>query len=187
MSFLPLFLLAVSLSSDAFAASLARGGAARLPGWGAAIGSGAVFGAAEGLMCFGGWLVAGIFAQKIAAVDHWIALLLLGVIGARMVREGLSGEVEAEADAPRRGTLGGTVLTALGTSVDSAAVGAALALSGTGAISALVIGLTSFIASTIGFRIGPWVGARLGRRAEIAGGALLIAIGVSIFVSHVFG
>lgn len=185
-SLLTLIPISLGLSTDAFAASLARGGRARTARLSAAVRSGAVFGLAEGLMCLGGWLAAYVFAEAIRAFDHWIALILLGVIGLRMIREGLSRD---EADDPASPTGGwvGTVVTAIGTSVDSAAVGVALALSGMTVWSALVIGGFSFTASTIGFLIGPMVGARLGKSAEIGGGVLLILIGCLIFYTHITG
>lgn len=181
-SALALFSLSLSLSTDAFAASLARGACERHRRVSTALASGAIFGAAEGLMCLAGWGLGRVFAQAISALDHWIALVLLTLIGARMIREGLQPVGE---DTPQsRKSLLGTVLTAIGTSVDSATVGVALALAGTGAIAALAIGTASFAASTAGYLIGPTLGSRFGKRAEIAGGLVLILIGVSIFADH---
>lgn len=187
MSVLTLSLTAVSLSADAFAASLARGSAEPRARLGPALRVGAVFGSAEGLMALAGWFAARSFAGFITAVDHWIALVLLCVIGARMIREGLSNEPELEtAGTVPRGLLT-TVLTALGTSIDSAAVGVALGLTEVGVHAALVIGLTSFVLSTGGYLTGPFAREALGKRAEILGGLVLIAIGVSIFVDHSWG
>lgn len=186
MSPIKLFALSASLSADAFAASLARGGRETDRSRAGALGSGAIFGATEGLMCLAGWWLAHAFASHIQAWDHWIALFLLSVIGARMIREGLAGD-GSPGENKRRSSVRMTLLTAVGTSVDSAAVGVALALTGVGVFAALVIGLFSFVASTVGFLIGPWVGRRLGPMAEILGGLILIALGVSIFVSHTIG
>ncbi len=185
MNPIKLVLLAASLSTDAFAASLARGSRERDSRLARAAGSGAIFGATEGLMCLAGWLLAHAFAAHIQALDHWIALILLGVIGIRMIREGLAHE-ERPADDTRRSSIAMTLATAVGTSIDSAAVGVALALTGVSAFAALVIGLFSFLASTIGFLAGPWVGRRLGGLAEIFGGLVLIALGISIFTAHTF-
>lgn len=107
----------------------------------------------------------------------------MSVIGARMIRAGLVGD-GPPGEGTRRSSVRTTLLTAVGTSVDSAAVGVALALTGVGVFAALVIGLFSFSASTVGFLIGPWVGRRLGPIAEILGGLILIALGLSIFGSH---
>lgn len=135
-------------------------------------------------MCLAGWALARVAAHWITAVDHWIALVLLAAIGGLMIRNGFSAGDDDVADGGPRGLLG-TVVTALGTSIDAAAVGIALALAGGPAWSALAIGLTSFVMASLGYRIGPKVAERLGGAAEIAGGAVLILIGLSIFVSHV--
>lgn len=185
MSPIALFLTSLSLSTDAFAAALARGSAERQPHLATALRVGAVFGLAEGLMCLAGWTLALVMASLIIAVDHWIALVLLGVIGGRMVLNGWreDGEDEADGAAARRSVLS-TVITAIGTSIDSAAVGVAIALAGGPVWSALLIGVTSFALSTLGYLIGPRLGVRFGGYAEIAGGLVLIGLGVSIFVSH---
>ena len=136
-------------------------------------------------MCLAGWTLALVMASLIIAVDHWIALVLLGVIGGRMVLNGWreDGEDEADGAAARRSVLS-TVITAIGTSIDSAAVGVAIALAGGPVWSALLIGVTSFALSTLGYLIGPRLGVRFGGYAEIVGGFVLIGLGVSIFVSH---
>lgn len=185
-SLLTLLPLGVGLSADAFAASLARGGRSQKARLVHAIRSGAVFGLTEGLMCLGGWLAAAVLADQIRAFDHWIALVLLAGIGGKMIREGLSRDAADPSEAQSTGWTG-TLITAVGTSVDSAAVGVALALSGMTLWSALVIGVFSFAASTAGFLIGPMVGERIGRSAEIGGGILLILIGLGIWSSHMSG
>ena len=133
-------------------------------------------------MCLAGWSLALVMAGLIMAVDHWIALVLLGVIGGRMVRNGL-GDSGGQSETETRTGLA-TVVTAIGTSIDSAAVGVAIALAGGPAWSAALIGVTSFVLSTVGFLIGPRLGARFGGYAEIAGGLILMGLGVSIFLSH---
>lgn len=189
ISVLTLPLTSLSLSTDAFAAALARGASDPAARTLRAMRVGAVFGLAEGLMCLAGWLLARVAAQWITAVDHWIALILLAAIGGMMIRNGLRDAGEGEAGEPAAGASGllATVVTALGTSIDAAAVGVALALAGGPAWSALAIGLTSFTMASVGYRIGPKVAERLGGFAEIAGGVVLIGIGVSIFVSHMTG
>ena len=186
MNAFALLATSLSLSTDAFAAALARGSAARETRTLAALRVGAVFGLAEGLMCLLGWSLALVMADFIMAVDHWIALVLLVTIGGLMIRNGLAAGGDDEAVAASPG-LAATLVTALGTSIDAAAVGIALALAGAPVWSALVIGLTSFAMAGLGYRIGPRVAERLGGGAEVAGGIVLIAIGVSIFISHVAG
>lgn len=189
ISVLTLPLTSLSLSTDAFAAALARGASDPTARTLRAMRVGAVFGLAEGLMCLAGWLLARVAAHWITAVDHWIALILLAAIGGMMIRNGLADADEDEADEPATATSGllATVVTALGTSIDAAAVGIALALAGGPAWSALAIGLTSFTMASLGYRIGPKVAERLGGLAEIAGGTVLILIGLSIFISHMTG
>jgi putative Mn2+ efflux pump MntP len=187
-------LIALGLSADTFAVSLARGAAGKVAGAAGAVRMGLLFGASEAAMPFLGWLLASRFADQVSHLDHWLALLLLGAVGGHMIFEGATGAgiveagiVETGAPPARRGLLG-NVLTALGTSVDAAAVGVALAFISVDIVTAvLVIGLVSFSASTLGMLIGPRVGRYLGRRAEIAGGLVLIGIGGFIFCSHMFG
>ena len=182
-----LALTSLSLSTDAFAAALARGASDPRARTLQAVRTGAIFGATEGLMCLIGWLAASIAADWITAIDHWAALILLTLIGVSMIRNGLSDDAaddEAAADAPRRSVMG-TVVTAIGTSIDSAAVGIALALAGAPVWSALAVGSTSFLFASLGYRIGPKVAERMGNWAEVAGGVVLIGIGITIFISHV--
>lgn len=190
---LTLGLTAVGLSGDAFAASVARGAVRRRIAPLEAVRNGLIFGGVEGLMCLGGWLLAFTFAGFVTAIDHWIALVLLSVIGGKMILESFEAEdagdeagdeIEA-AGARRPQTLVTTLITAVGTSIDSAAVGIALSLSGVSVIIALVVGLVSAAISTVGFLIGPMVGAALGKRAELLGGLILVGIGLSIWLSHV--
>lgn len=188
--FLTLALICLALSTDAFAAALARGAQRRTHDIAQAIGVGSVFGISEGLMFLLGWGLAQSVAAYAEAFDRWIALILLSSIGMLMVREGLrseTDEIAGDHPSPARRTALGTVLTAVGTSIDAAAVGVAMALSGTSAWLALGIGLTSFMMSTLGYLIGPALGERFGQRAETGGGLLLIIIGLTIFYSHVAG
>jgi putative Mn2+ efflux pump MntP len=188
---LTLGLTAVGLSGDAFAASVARGAVRRRIAPLEAVRNGLIFGGVEGLMCLGGWLVAFTFAGFVTALDHWIALVVLSVIGGKMILESFEAEdqdtVEGldAAGVRRPQTLVTTLITAVGTSIDSAAVGVALCLSGVSVIIALVVGLVSAAISTIGFLVGPLVGAALGKRAELLGGLILVGIGLSIWLSHV--
>ncbi|KJS35506.1 MAG: hypothetical protein VR74_16120 [Hyphomonas sp. BRH_c22] len=187
---LTLALICLALSTDAFAAALARGAQQRTHDAAQAIRVGSVFGLSEGLMFLLGWGLAQSVAVHAQAFDHWIALVLLAAIGVLMVREGLRNEPDEAATghpSPARRTALGTVLTAVGTSIDAAAIGVAMALAGTSAWLALGIGLTSFMMSAIGYLIGPALGVRFGQRAEIGGGLVLILIGLSIFYSHMTG
>jgi putative Mn2+ efflux pump MntP len=177
-------LTSIGLSTDAFAASVARGSVSRHRGFRHAAGNGLVFGSVEGGMCLLGWCLASSITL-ISAIDHWIALVLLCFIGSRMIHEARLPRSDESAPLSSH-RLRWTLLAAIATSVDSAVVGVALNLAGFTAWSALIIGLTSMAMSTIGFFLGPMASQALGRHAEIAGGVILIAIGVGLWTNHVF-
>jgi putative Mn2+ efflux pump MntP len=191
MSFYAVVTIAFGLSADAFAVSLGRGASGRFRSFLAAARMGLMFGASEAGMALLGYLLAARFADLVTGVDHWIALILLGGVGGHMIHEALFGDGDdaddADAAPGRRGVLG-NLMTVIGTSIDAAAVGVALSVVAVDIWSAVaVIGAVSFSMSTLGLLIGPRVGRYLGRRAEIAGGLILIAIGVYIFYSHTMG
>lgn len=185
MSLASNFLVAIGLSADAFAVSVARGAAAQTVKFQTAIRTGFVFGFIEASMVLMGWLLGSSFAGLITGVDHWIALLLLGAVGGHMIHEGLKSEHDApEADAANNSGLK-TVIAAIGTSIDGLAIGVTFAFMAVHIWTAVaIVGLVSFAISTTGLLIGPKVGSLLGRRAEILGGVVLLGIGVSIFYSH---
>lgn len=184
-SMLPMFsLLALSLglAMDAFAVSVAQG-AAR-PGGADARRIGVAFGLAQGLMPLIGWALGTAFEGMIREVDHWVAFVLLGLLGAKMLREGLGGEDATPAPA----LLGWALLgAAVATSVDAAAAGITLPMIGAPVLIACgMIGLITAGLCVAGVRIGAASGARLGKIAEIAGGILLISIGAKILIQHLF-
>ena len=176
---LALLLLALGLAADAFAVSVAQGACCR-PGLGNAFRIGAVFGAAQGLMPLLGWGVGVAFAGLIRSVDHWVALVLLAALGVKMIREGLQGEGES------RPLFGWALFgAAVATSVDAAAAGITLPTIGAPvALACAAIGLVTAAFCFAGVLIGAAWGAWIGRKAEIAGGVLLIAIGLKIWVEH---
>lgn len=180
---LSLMLLAVGLAMDAFAASVAQGASSGSRA-AAALRIGAAFGAAQAIMPLIGWGLGLAFAPVVRAADHWVALVLLGFIGIRMVREGLS----RDDDAPARQLIGWALLaTAIATSIDAAAAGVALPMLGIPIIIACaVIGVTTAILSFGGVYLGAVAGARLGKAAEVAGGLVLIGLGLKIFIEHQF-
>ncbi|MFN0265023.1 manganese efflux pump MntP family protein [Tepidamorphus sp. 3E244] len=189
MTFGALLLVALALSTDAFAVSLARGASGRFATYGSALRTGAMFGLAEGAMVALGLLLASSFRTFVEEIDHWFALFLLVAIGGRMIYAGLtdSGESEDEPDngPAKRPSLLGNLVTVLGTSIDACAVGIALAFADvSGLFAALIIGCVSFAVATTGLLIAPRVGKLLGPHAETVGGIVLAAIGVYIFVTH---
>ncbi|SDL47638.1 Putative Mn2+ efflux pump MntP [Modicisalibacter muralis] len=187
MSLASNFLVAVGLSADAFAVSVARGASSQTVKLQTAIRTGCVFGFVEAGMVLLGWLLGSSFAGLITGVDHWIALLLLGAVGGHMIHEGLSGADEAPASSTSADNNGGlkTLIAAIGTSIDGLAIGVTFAFIAVHIWTAVaIVGLVSLCISTTGLLIGPRVGALLGRRAEILGGVVLLGIGASIFYTH---
>ncbi|MGC3874625.1 manganese efflux pump MntP family protein [Halomonas sp. GXIMD04776] len=177
--------MAIGLSADAFAVSVARGACNWRSDVRVALRTGLVFGSVEAGMVLLGWLLGSGFASLITEIDHWIALLLLGAVGGHMIHEGLSDGGEEDAcDASSQSGIK-TLLAALGTSIDGAAIGVTLAFIDVPIWHAVaIVGAVSCCISTLGVLIGPRVGSLLGRRAEVLGGLVLITIGVSIFYSH---
>ncbi len=193
MDVITLLLTALGLSMDAFAVSIGNGillGRAT-PGQTCRIAG--TFGLFQGLMPMIGYLVAGIFAAQIVSIDHWVAFGLLLFIGGKMLWEAIHGEEEAaEGDPTRWGTL---LMMAVATSIDAMAVGVTMALGRTGIlepwygylICCAVIAVITFATCLIGVRLGCCTGNRYGKRAEIAGGVVLIGIGLKILCEHLMG
>lgn len=176
-----LLLLAFALATDAFAVALAQGAAAR-PGIADALRIGAAFGIAQGLMPLLGWGLGVAFAGTLAAVDHWVAFVLLAALGAKMIREGLA----RTPDAPPALLTGTALLWAsLATSIDAAAAGLTLpALNVPIASSCATIAIVTAVLCFGGALFGRQLGVRFGKRAEIGGGLVLIALGINILVEH---
>jgi putative Mn2+ efflux pump MntP len=177
-------ILSLSMSADAFAAAIGRGAVHRPP-FAAAVRGGLVFGLIEAVTPILGWALGVTAAGLVEQIDHWIAFTLLAAVGAKMIWEATRpAELHDEAAAARRGLLA-LVATAVGTSIDAAAVGITLAFIGANIwVIATAIGATTFVASTTGMLVGKVVGARFGRYAELAGGVALIIIGTLILIDH---
>ena len=182
MSFWELLVLAVGLSMDAFAVSVCKGLSIRalMPRHAAAVGL--WFGAFQALMPAVGWLLGAAFADRIASVDHWIAFVLLALIGGNMLREALSGG-EEDCD-PSLAPLT-MLLLAVATSIDALAVGVTFAFLRVDILPAVsLIGVCTFVISAAGVKIGNVFGARYKTRAEAFGGAVLVLIGLKILLEH---
>lgn len=142
------------------------------------------FGLFQALMPVLGWLAGLTVERWISPVDHWIAFGLLAFVGGKMIHEALAddGDDTANAD-PTRGV--SLVVLSVATSIDALAVGLSLALLGLAIwYPAVVIGIVAFGFTVVGLQLGQRFGALLGRRMEVAGGVILIAIGVKILVDH---
>lgn len=181
MGFVELFLIAVGLSMDAFAVSVCKGlSVQKLEKKHMAL-VGLYFGGFQFLMPVLGYLLGARFESLITNVDHWIAFALLLVIGGNMIKESF-GEAEKLNDDFGFKTM---LMLAVATSIDALAVGITFAFLQVSIVpAALLIGVTTFCLSALGIYIGNRFGARYKSRAELAGGIILILIGVKILLEH---
>lgn len=180
MRFIEIVLIAVGLAMDAFAVSLAAGGSGRARGPRAAFRLSFHFGLFQAMMPVLGWYAGSRVAPFIASVDHWIAFLLLGFVGYRMIRPEPEGSSSAGRDPSRGVTL---VALSVATSIDALAVGFSLAMLNVAIWTpSIVIGVITAALSLVGLALGGRLGRSFGRRMEIAGGILLILIGLRILV-----
>ena len=181
-------LLAFGMSMDAFAASIGKGATLHKPKFSEALRTGLIFGAIETLTPLVGWGLGMLASQFILEWNHWIAFILLGFLGGRMIVEGFRGDSDEACEAPHRHGFWLLVTTAFATSLDAMAVGVGLAFLQVSIVTtALAIGCATFIMSTLGMMVGRFIGPLLGKRAEILGGIVLIGIGSEILWSHFAG
>ena len=182
MGLLELFILAVGLSMDAFAVSVCKGLAMPKITVKKAAVAGIWFGGFQALMPALGYLLGSQFKDSITAIDHWIAFILLGIIGGNMIREACSGECENESDSLDIKTM---FLLAVATSIDALAVGITFAFLKVNIAAAVsFIGITTFIISAAGVKIGNIFGTKYKSKAELAGGIILILLGLKILLEH---
>ena len=185
--FVTLFLIGVGLSMDAFAVSICKGLAMRNK---VSVGQAAVialfFGGFQALMPAVGWLLGKQFEQYITSIDHWIAFILLGFIGGKMILEAMKPEDEA-ADSCAEFVLDlkELLILAVATSIDALAVGITFAFLSYPLVEAVtIIGVTTFVISLAGVYIGHYFGTRYEKKAELVGGGILILIGLKILLEH---
>lgn len=181
MSLWELFIVAVGLSMDACAVSVCKGlsvGRARM---GHCVTAGLYFGGFQALMPLIGYLLGVQFQDVIASVDHWIAFVLLALIGAKMIREAVGEEEQLDASFDFKAMLP----LAVATSIDALAVGVTFAFLKVQIVPAVTfIGVTTFALSALGVGVGARFGSRFGSKAELAGGVILIAMGAKILLEH---
>lgn len=192
MGFGELLLLAVGVSMDAFAVSICKGLAMKKATLKAGLTCGVWFGGFQALMPLIGFFLGFLFAEAIEAIDHWVAFVLLGFIGVNMLKEAFSKEdcdgcSEQDADLSPKTMF----VMAVATSIDALAVGISLAMAGLpifgmeGIFSAVIqIGLCTCIFCTAGVKIGNIFGSRFEKKAQIAGGLILILLGLRILLEH---
>ena len=183
MGLVELFLIAVGLSMDAFAVSVCKGLSERSLRAKHYFIIGAWFGGFQALMPLIGYLLGSAFEQYITSFDHWVAFVLLGLIGGNMIREAFSKDEEDQDASFGFKTM---LLLAIATSIDALAVGITFALLPDVNIFAaiLLIGVTTFVLSAIGLKVGNVFGAKYKAKAEFVGGVILILIGAKILLEH---
>lgn len=182
MGFWELLVLAVGLSMDAFAVAVCKGLSIRELKLRHAVIVGLWFGVFQALMPAAGYLLGATFADRIAAIDHWIAFALLALIGGNMIREARPGEEEGADPSLAPMTM---LLLAVATSIDALAVGITFAFLRVDVLPAVtLIGVCTFLLSAVGVKVGNVFGARYKSKAELAGGVVLILIGLKILLEH---
>ena len=182
MSFVEILLIGIGLSMDAFSVSICKGLTTKGFSWKMALTCGLWFGFFQALMPVIGYFLGAQFQQYIEAYDHWIAFGLLFLIGANMIREALMGKEEESSNSLDFRTM---LLLAIATSIDALAVGVSFACIQVRLWSSvLIIGVTTFLFSILGVKIGNVFGSKFERSAGIIGGIILILIGLKILLEH---
>ncbi len=186
MGFWELMILAVGLSMDAFAVSICKGLAMKKATIKAGLTCGVWFGGFQALMPLIGYFLGTLFAGAIQTIDHWVAFVLLVVIGVNMLKEAFSkddcecGENDADMSVKTM------FVMAVATSIDALAVGISLAMAGNVNIvsAVLLIGGFTCVFCTFGVKVGNIFGSRFGNKAQMAGGIILILLGAKILLEH---
>ena len=183
MGFLELLLLAVGLSMDACAVSICKGLSMKNADLRAMSICGVWFGGFQAMMPLIGFLLGSLFAEAIESIDHWVAFVLLGIIGVNMLKEAFSDE-EEEPDADLSPKT--MFVMAVATSIDALAVGISLAMAGDVNIwvAVALIGVITFAMSALGVKVGNIFGNRFEKKAQMAGGFILILLGAKILLEH---
>ena len=177
-----LFVLAVGLSMDAFAVSVCKGLSVGRVRPAHALTCGAWFGGFQALMPLIGWLLGVRLQELIVSIDHWIAFILLCIIGVNMIR---GSREEGEEDMEASFSAKAMAPLAVATSIDALAVGVTFAFLQVDIVPAvLFIGCTTFVISAVGVKVGAVFGARFQHQAELLGGVVLVLMGVKILAEH---
>jgi putative Mn2+ efflux pump MntP len=185
MGIAELFLLAVGLSMDAFAVSVCKGLAMQKIDWKKMTIVGAWFGGFQALMPTIGYCVGSLFESYITAFDHWIAFVLLAFIGGNMIKEAFAKDEDGGEDTNASLSFKVMLLLAIATSIDALAVGVTFAfLQVNLPFAVLFIGATTFVLSAIGVKVGSVFGTKYKSKAELAGGVILVLLGVKILLEH---
>lgn len=182
MGFIELIILSIGLAMDAFAVAICKGLSMFKMNWKKASIIGLYFGGFQALMPLIGYLLGINFQEKITSIDHWIAFVLLGVIGINMIKEAISKDSEKQNDSIKFKDM---LILAVATSIDALAVGITFAFLKVNIVLAIsLIGIITFIISVVGVKIGNVFGDKYEKKAEFAGGIILILLGIKILLEH---
>ena len=180
-----ILLIGLAMSTDAFAAAVGKGAGMRKPRFIEALRVGLIFGTIEAITPAIGWLLGRAASGFVAGWDHWIALGLLSVLGLLMIHAGLKKDDDDDSTLPERHGFWRLAVTGFATSIDAMAVGIGLAFLDVNiVVVALTIGACTLVMVTLGIMLGHVLGTLVGKRAEIVGGLVLIAVGVAIAYEH---
>ena len=185
MGVLELILLSIGVSMDAFAVSVCKGLSMRRAGLREGLICGLWFGGFQAAMPLIGYFLGRSFAGLIGAVDHWVAFILLAIIGINMLKEAFSSECDCE---NHDGDLSPKTMfvMAVATSIDALAVGISLAMAGNVQIFSAVglIGVVTCVFCIVGVKVGNVFGSLFEKPAQIAGGGILVLLGLKILLEH---
>lgn len=182
MNLFEIFLVGIGLAMDAFAVSVCKGLSMKKMNWKSAIIIALYFGIFQAGMPIIGYFLGTAFSSFVENIDHWIAFILLSIIGGNMIKESTDDETEKRNDKVDLKTM---ILLAIATSIDALAIGVTFAFFKTNiALAVTVIGLITFMLSIFGVKIGNRFGDKFQNKAELAGGIILILIGLKILLEH---
>lgn len=181
-----MLLIGVGLSMDAFAASVCKGLQQARINWKQAFVTALFFGAFQAVMPIIGWFLGSSFARLIEPFDHWVAFVLLALVGCKMLWDAFHDD-ECESCKDDTFSIRELIMLSIATSIDALVIGVSFAMTGINIwLAVVVIGITTFVLSLFGFVIGNRFGARYEKAATILGGAALIVLGIKVVVEHLF-
>ncbi len=185
MSNFEIVILAIGLAMDAFAVSICKGLATKEVKFKNMLSCGLWFGGFQALMPLIGFMLASLFASYIVSIDHWVAFVLLALIGANMLKEAFSNK-EEDSEKNADFSIKTMFIMAIATSIDALAIGVSLAMAGDVNIwiAILFIGVITCVLSALGVKLGSVFGAKYEKKAQIFGGVVLILLGLKILLEH---
>lgn len=181
MSVIEIFVIGIGLAMDAFAVSICKGLSTRSLSFKHALICGGYFGLFQGMMPFIGYILGIQFENKIESIDHWIAFILLTLIGLNMIKEAFSNDEDVNSDFSPKAMFP----LAIATSIDALAIGVTFAFLSVNILLAVsMIAVVTFFISMLGVKIGHIFGMKYKSKAEMAGGLILIVMGFRILIEH---